>query len=406
MRLTAKKVEALKKTPGRYSDGLNLKLQVVSVSNSSWLFCYERQGRRHEMGLGPTHTVSLKLARERAHAARLLLLDGKDPLAQKRAARDAAALAAAKDVNFATLTEQYIAAHEARWKDPRHSRKFLAGMRAYVYPVIGNMPVALIDETMLLKIFQPIWRTKTETANRLRRRTEAILDFASARKLRKGDNPARWAGNLAYLLPAPDKIAPHVHHAALPYAEVAGFIERLRATPSTAARALEFLILTTARTGEVVSAKHEEIDWHAQTWTIPGARMKNGKEHRVPLSPRVMELLSGLNEEVGNPYVFIGARAGTHISSDAMYALTKAINPAVTTHGFRSSFMDWCHERTSYTKVVIDMALAHAIGDKVEAAYRRGDLFDKRRQLMELWAQYCSAAPTLGAVVPLRRGVS
>jgi integrase len=402
MRLTARKVEALKKKPGRYGDGHGLKLQVISPTNSSWLFCYELRGVRHEMGLGPTHTISLKAARERAHAVRLLLLDGIDPLAQKRALREQRVLEAAKNINFATLTAQYISSHEAKWKDPRHQRKFLAGMRAYVYPTIGNMPVAMIDETLVLKCLEPIWRTKTETASRLRSRIEAILDYATAAKLRKGDNPARWAGNLAYLLPAPDKIAPHVHHAALPYAEVAAFIERLRAMPGSAARALEFLILTATRTGEVVGARWAEIDWQAQTWTIPGARMKNGKEHRVPLSPRAMELLSGLYEEVDNPYVFIGGRAA-HISLDAMYSVTKAINPAITNHGFRSAFSTWAHETTAFPAHVIEQALAHSVGNAVERAYRRGDLFDKRRQLMEAWSKHCSTtAPVQGAVVPLR----
>jgi integrase len=407
MKLTAKRVETLKKQPGRrYSDGHGLKLQVVSLTNSSWLFCYERQGRRHEMGLGPTHTISLKAARERAHAARVLLLDGVDPLAQKRAARDAAALEAAKNITFATLTSQYIASHEAKWRDPRHSRKFLAGMRAYVYPTIGNMPVALIDETLVLKCLTPIWRTKTETASRLRSRIEAILDYATAAKLRKGDNPARWAGNLAYLLPAPDKIAPHVHHAALPYAEVGAFIERLRAMPSTTARALEFLILTAARTGEAVGAHWTEIDWQAQTWTIPAARMKGGQQHRVPLSPRALELLSALHEEAGNPYVFIGARAGTHISLDAMYSVTKKAHPAITNHGFRSAFSTWAHETTAFADHVIEQALAHTVGSKVKRAYHRGDLFDKRRALMVAWDKYCSTtAPVPGTVIPLR-GVS
>jgi integrase len=405
MRLTAKKVEALKKKPGRYLDGHGLKLQVISPTNSSWLFCYELAGKRHEMGLGPTHTISLKAARERAHAARLLLLDGIDPLAQKRAVREQRALEAAKNINFATLTSQYIAAHEAKWKDLRHSRKFIAGMRAYVFPTIGSISVAQIDETLVLKCLEPIWRTKTETASRLRSRIEAILDYATAAKLRKGDNPARWSGNLAYLLPAPDKIAPHVHHAALPYAEVSAFIERLRGMNGTAAHALEFLILTATRTGEVVGAHWAEIEWQAQTWTIPGARMKNGKEHRVPLAGRAMELLSGLHEEVGNPFVFIGARAGTHISNDAMYSLTKAINPAITNHGFRSAFSTWAHETTAFADAVIEQSLAHTVGNAVKRAYHHGDLFEKRRQLLEAWAKYCSTIAPTGALVPLR-GVS
>jgi integrase len=274
-----------------------------------------------------------------------------------------------------------------------------------VFPTIGNMPVALIDETLVLKCLEPIWRTKTETASRLRQRIEAILDYATAAKLRKGDNPARWSGNLAYLLPAPDKIAPHVHHAALPYAEVAAFIARLRICPSTgssAARALEFLILTATRTGEVVGARWAEIEWQAQTWTIPAARMKGGQLHRVPLAPRAMELLSGLHEEADNPYVFIGARAGTHISLDAMYSLTKAINPAITNHGFRSAFSTWAHETTAFADAVIEQALAHTVGNQVKRAYHHGDLFDKRRKLMEAWAQYCSTVPVQGAVVPLR----
>jgi integrase len=401
-RLTMKKVAALRRRPGRYGDGQNLVLQVISATNASWLFAYERNGRARMMGLGPLHTISLKEARERARAARQLLLDGIDPLEHKRAERDRRALEAAKNVSFETCAQQYVTAHESKWQNAKHHRQFMSTMRDYVFPTMGALPVAMIDETLVLKCIRPIWTIKTVTASRVRNRIEAVLDYATAAKLRKGDNPARWTGNLEYLLPAPDKIARPEHHEALPYREIAAFMTALRAIPGVAARALEFTILCAARTGEVVGAQWDEIDLKAKTWTIPATRMKSGREHRVPLSPRALAVLEEVFTEDGNPFVFVGVRPGTAIGDLAMLRVLRRLNPTATVHGMRSTFRDWAAEQTAFANHVVEMALAHAISSAVEAAYRRGDLFDKRRKLMEAWGKFCSTPLQASAVVPLR----
>ncbi len=385
MRLTARKIEALKKKRGRYSDGHGLVLQVISDTNSSWLFCYERGGRAHAMGLGPTHTISLKEARESARAARQLLLGGTDPLQRKRAERDRRTLEAGKNVTFKECTEQYFARHESKWSNRKHRAQFQNTLATYVYPTMGSMPVAMIDESLVLKCLQKIWTTKYATAARVRQRIEAVLDYATASKLRSGDNPARWQGNLQHLLPSPTKQTEH--HAAIRYAEIAAFMSRLRDVPGVAARALEFTILTASRSGEARGAKWDEIDLANRTWTIPSARMKGAREHRVPLAPRAMELLSDLGRERDNEYVFIGATRGSAIGSNAMSQVLKKLDSAATVHGFRSAFSDWAHESTGFPNHIIEASLAHIVGSSVERAYRRGDLISKRRKLMEAWAQ-------------------
>ena len=397
MALTTKKVAALRQRPGRYLDQHGLVLQVFSPTSASWLLRYQRAGRERWLGLGPLHTFGLMEARDRARRARALLADGIDPLEQKRAE-------AAKNVTFAVCAQQYFDAHEGSWTNRKYRQQFLATLQEYAYPTLGGLPVAAIDEALVLAVLRPIWRTKTVTAKRVRNRIAAVLDYASASKLRTGTNPARWEGHLEYLLPQPEKIATVKHLAALPYAEIAGFMAALRAAKGVAARALEFTILTAARTTEAIGARWEEFDLEAKTWTIPAARMKMKEKHRVPLSPRAVALLSALFTEADNPHVFIGPNPGSAISSIAMYRVLRRLNPTVTVHGFRSTFSDWAHETTSYPNHVIELSLAHTVGNAVERAYRRGDLFDKRRKLMAAWAQYCSTVIPEGAVVPLRRG--
>jgi integrase len=406
MKLTVRKVEALRKRPnrGRYGDGHGLVLQVVNPNNASWLFCYQRQGRPRSMGLGPLHTIGLKEARERAYAARRLLLDGIDPLEAKRAERDRRATEAARNVTFRECAELYYEAHVDSWTNAQHRQQFLNSLRDYAYPIIGSVAVAAVDEALMLKVLKPIWKDKTVTAKRVRNRIAAILDFAAAAKYRSGTNPARWEGNLEFLLPKPDKIATVKHLAALPYAEMNRFMTALRALPRMAGTvALEFTILTAARTGEVIGATWNEIDFETRTWTIPAQRMKARTEHRVPLTPAVVELLKSLPREEGNPFVFVGERGG-HINAMTALRALRQLRDDITTHGFRSTFSTWASEMTSFPPHVIELSLAHAVGNAVLRAYRRTDLFEKRRKLMAAWAAHCEAPVAAGGVVPIRSG--
>ena len=328
--LTVKRMARIEE-PGRYADGLGLYLQVGPNGAKSWLFRYERVGRERWMGLGPTHTISLEDARERARLARRHLIDGIDPLDARQKERASAALEAAKNVTFATVVADYVKAHEAKWTNAKWHRQFSQSLGDFVLPVFGQMPVSAVNETLVLKALKPIWESKSVTAVRVRRRVEAVLDYATAAKLRTGDNPARWDGNLEYLLPAPKAIAKVKNHDALPYAELGAFMVELRDDPSIIARALEFTILTCARTGEVGAATWAEIE--DRTWTLSAERMKMGKPHRVPLSPRALEILAGLKNEPGFGFIFGGAKP---LHDRAMYRLLRRLRPGISVHGFRS----------------------------------------------------------------------
>jgi integrase len=431
-----------KAAPGMYADGGGLYLYVGAPNEKtrerdpkargavSWLFRYMRDRHPHEMGLGPLRDIGLAEARERAAERRRELLDDKDPMElhsrqAKRERRERERQEAqARAMTFQNCAELYIAANRAAWKNPVHAAQWPSTLKTYCYPVFGALPVQAIDAGLVLQVLEPIWTAKAETASRVRGRIETVLDYARARDWRQGENPARWRGHLDKLLPAPSKAKGAVrrstgrneHHAALPYGEIAGFIAELRQQKGTAARALEFAILTAARTGEVVGARRQEFDLAEKLWTIPAERMKAGKEHRVPLSDRALAIVAELAQgrpgdrgsaaaAAGAGFVFPGGIAGKPLSNMAMLTLLRRMQrDDVTTHGFRSTFRDWAAERTSFTAEVAEMALAHAVGDKVEAAYRRGDLFGKRRQIMDAWAKFC-ASPALaaGAVVPLRR---
>jgi integrase len=405
--LTAKRVERLKEH-GRYHDGHGLYLQINEGGAKSWLLRYERRGRERWYGLGPLHAFSLKEARERARAARQLLHDGIDPIDDRRAKKAERALAAAKSMTFKECAEAYIAANEGAWRNAKHARQWTATLKAYVYPRIGNLPIAAIDTGLVLKCVDPIWRSKTETASRVRGRIESVLGWATVRNYRSGDNPARWRGHLEHALPDKGELAKVNHHSALPYTEIPAFMAELRTREGVAAKALEFTVLAAARTGEVIGAHWAEIDLAAKTWKVPASRMKGGRKHEVPLGARALELLQALPTEEGNPHVFIGPRPGSGLSNTSMAAVLHRMGYGnITTHGFRSSFRDWAAECTSYANHVVEMALAHAVGGKVEAAYRRGDLLAKRRQLMEAWGKYCTSPPVVQeaegkVVVPIR----
>ena len=398
MRLTVKGIEKLKR-PGRHPDGHGLYLKVNPNGVRSWIFRYERNGRERWMGLGPVHTITLKRARERARRAREQLLDGIDPLEARRAQQAAAATA----MTFAQCTQAYYEQHEGRWKNRKHRAQFLSTIQTYAYPLIGSRPVASIDTPAVLRVLeQPIaaergypagqfWASRPETANRVRGRIETVLDWATVRGHRSGDNSARWKNHLDQVLPGRGQIAKVEHHAALPYSELPAVMDALSLRPGTAARALQFLILTAARTGEVIGARWTEIDLDNQLWSIPAGRMKGGREHRVPLATAAVALLQSLPTEDNNEFVFIGPRAGAGLSDMSMTAVLRRMGHAdITVHGFRSTFRDWAAEVSHFPNHVVEMALAHAIGDKVEAAYRRGDLFDKRRELMAAWADFCT----------------
>jgi integrase len=361
------------------------------------------------MGLGPVHTVPLATstvgdngqtrqirgARELAADARRLLLAGVDPIEDRRARNAGERIAAAKTKPFRECAEAYILAHRASWKNRKHESQWETTLETYCYPVFGTLPVSKVDTTLVLKVLEPIWQAKAETASRLRGRIESILDWATVRGYREGPNPARWRGHLDQTLPKRSKVRKVRHHSALPFDAAPVFIKALRKLDGIAPRALEFIILTATRTSEVLGATWREFDLQQRIWTIPGERMKAGREHRVPLQEAAVQLLEGLPRGSGSDPVFPSSRSGDQLSNMAALAVLKRMKRSdLTVHGFRSSFRDWASERTSFPREVIEMALAHAIPDKVEAAYRRGDLFDKRRKLMDAWAQFLEKPPS------------
>jgi integrase len=388
--------------PGMHNDGAGLYLAVSDSGSASWLFRYKIYKRPRQMGLGGLDEVTLAQARERADDARRKLRNGVDPLEERRATKLADSLSRAKTMTFRECAEAYVAAHRAGWTNAKHARQWPATLSAYAYPVFGDLPVAAIDLGLVMKVIEPIWSTKPETASRVRGRIENVLDWATVRGYRQGENPARWRGHLESLLPKKTKVHAVEHLAALPYGQVAAFMARLREQEGIVARGLEFTILTAARANEAVGARWEEIGLSERIWTIPAKRMKARKEHRVPLSDAAMTIVERMAELRQSDFVFPG-RFGGALAADSMLALTKRLaGQPVTSHGFRSTFRDWCAERSSFPHEVAEMALGHTVGDAVERAYRRGDLFEKRRQLAEAWARYCATPQAEGRVVPIR----
>jgi integrase len=391
--LTARAVSNIDR-PGLYGDGAGLYLQVGPTGTKSWLFRYMRHGKARAMGLGSVRTVGLSKARTLAAGCRQELLDGKDPIAVRQSERNERKISEARTTTFKECAESYVETHRTAWKSDKHKQQWENTLRDYVFPTLGRLPVAVIDTDLVLKCLTPIWTKKTETATRVRGRIESILDWATASKLRQGENPARWRGHLENLLPAPTKLAPVNHHPALPYAELPAFITALRACSGVAARAFEFTILTASRTNEVLGARWDEFDLKQAIWTIPAERMKMGHEHRAPLSRSAQAILGEMLKMKQSDFVFPGNIDGKPLSNMALLmTLRRMKRPDLTAHGFRSTFRDWAAEKTSFAREVAEMALAHAIEDKVEAAYRRGDLFDKRRKLMEAWAKFAMTVP-------------
>ena len=405
-RLSPRFVATTKKS-GRHADGGGLYLQVSQARSEgvtkSWLYRFMLDGKARQMGLGPLTTVSLQEARADALECRKLVKAGIDPIDQRERERQAArAVGGVK--TFKQCAEAYLKAHSATWRNAKHRRQWEATLDAYVHPILGERTVDLIDTGAVLEVLEPIWTTKNETASRIRGRVEVILDWASVRGYREGENPARWRGHLDKTLPRPSRVQKVRHHPAMPYAVIGAFMSDLRNVDAVSARALEFLILTAARTGEVIGATWGEIDRNKKIWTIAAERMKAGREHRVPLTPEAAFLIDNMPVIDGNPYIFPGVQEKRSLSSMALLQLLKRMDRGdVTAHGFRSSFRDWAAEQTNFPRAVAERALAHGIRDKTAEAYQRGDLFEKRRRLMEAWASYCGSLPSAkGKVIPLQ----
>jgi integrase len=408
--------------PGKLlGDGGNLWLQVTGDPGQparSWLFRYARSGRERYMGLGSYPDVVLAQARELAQDARKLLREGKDPIEEKRAREARTKLTEARGMTFRECAETYIDAHRAGWKSAKHAAQWCSTLQTYAYPVIGDLPVDRIGVEHLLEILKPIWNTRTETASRLRGRIEKILDWATFKKQRTGENPARWKGHLSNDFQPRRKVARAKHHPALPYRELPAFMHELKTEEGVSARALEFTVLTIARTSETTGARWPEMDLVSKIWTRPPSRMKGDREHRVPLSDRAIAILKDMAAIRESEFVFPSPlKRGQRLSNMAMLTTIRRMNgddpqwvdptydPSrpIVPHGFRSSFRDWASEQTNFANEVCEMALAHAIKDETEAAYRRGDLLEKRRALMNAWAGFCARAPVARIVVPIKR---
>ncbi len=405
--LTAAKVRTA--APGRYGDGDGLYLLVRSPTAAFWLFRYTRSGRLREMGLGRargSNAVTLAEARGKAGEHHRVVRAGGDPLGAKDTASQAALAAIQQNAvaarTFKQAAEEFIAGKKAEWRNKIYARQWPTTLETYVYPHFGEVPVANVDTTHVLAALQPIWRSKTETASRVRSRIEVILDAEKVRGHRTGDNPARWRDHLRQVLPAARKVAPVEHHAALPYSEMPAFFRKIRGAKGMGARALEFTALTVGRTAMTLGATWAEIDLEEGVWNVPANRMKGGREFRAPLSKPALSVLDTmaklrLTEEPG-ALVFPGSTSDGTLSENTMLSVLKRLGrPDITTHGFRSSFKDWASECTSFASEVSEIALAHVVEDKVEAAYRRGDLFRKRRELTDAWASFCIGATPISA---------
>jgi integrase len=413
--LRAKQVEKLIRAgkPGKHYDGRGLRLEIKSQSSANWVARYQINGVTRYMGLGSAFDFDLGQARERnSRLVRQKLADGVDPLLARQSERAAKQADAAKAMTFSEACRRFLEQHSAKWDSSKHRAQWQNTLKTYAAPIIGALPVAHIDVSLVLKVLeQPIeaargfpggllWQARPETANRLRGRIETILDWCKARGYRHGDNPAAWQ-IIGKVLPARGA---KQHHAALPYNDIPAFMAELRAQEGVAAQALEFLILTAARSQEVLKARWGEIDLDESTWLIPGERMKARKPHRVPLAPEVVDLLRSLYREYGNEHVFIGTRTGNPLAHTALALALKRLGRPVTVHGFRSAFRDWAGETTAFPHDLCEAALAHVRGDQTIRAYARGDLFTKRRALMMAWSKFCTTprGKAEGDVIPLQ----
>lgn len=365
-----------------------LHLQIIGASKV-WVLRFTVLKKRRRMGLGSYPQVSLSTARELARAAQSKARLGIDPIDERKQQFSAAAAAQSKSLTFKKAAERYIASHESSWKSAKHRQQWENTLAQYAEPVIGQLFVSDISAVHVMQILDPIWRSKTETASRLRGRLEQILDWAAVQGLREGMNPARWRGHLDHLLPAPDRIAPVKHHKAIAVEAAGHAYQRICATPGVGAKALQFQILTAARSGEVRGACWSEFDFEDRVWTVPAERMKAGKEHRVALSDKAMELLQSLHQIVGTDLLFPSLKMNM-LSDMTLTSVMRRLKLEGVPHGWRSTFRDWAGEYTNHPREVVEQALAHAVGNKVELAYRRRDMLEKRRPLMQEWADFLS----------------
>ena len=402
--LSATEVRRLS-SPGNHPVGgvSGLMLHVKPSGAKSWVLRTMVGSKRRGIGLGAFPDVTLSQAREKARLKKEMIENGIDPVQERRDRRNGIIKEQAKHLTFADAARLCHEKKSSEFRNAKHAHDWISSVKKYAIPSIGRLPVAEIELHHILKVLDPIWTTKTETATRLRQRLEAILAWATVSGHRSGDNPARWKGHLDAILPKPGKIRKVKHFAALPWQEIGKFMQNLRAREGMSARALEFTILTAARSGESRLATWNEIDLKARTWIIPSERMKIGKEHKVPLSEQAVELLENLPRLQGSDYVFFAPRGGP-LSDMSLSMLCRRMKVEAVPHGFRSTFRDWAAESTSYPREVVEMALAHTIESKVEAAYRRGDLFAKRAKLMQDWAGFCSRVYEPGKVLPINIG--
>ena len=390
-------------TPGLYADGGNLYLQVTVNGDSvarSWIFRFAIDGKRREMGLGAVHTFGLKDARAKAAELRKLVYEGRDPIAERDAQRAALAAASAKRRTFDECVASYSRAHSPKWS-AKHAYQWGSAMTRFASPVLGKLPVDIIDVSFVVRVLEPIWHERPEVASRLRGAIESVLAWATVRQFRSGDNPARWTNHLEELLPSRREILPVEHFAALAYRDVPGLIAKLRERSGIVERALEFLILTASRSGEVLGARWDEIGLAERVWTVPAERMKSRREHRVPLCDRALAILNEMKLYRRNGFVFPSERR-ENLGESPMRELLKRLGYKATIHGMRSTFRDWAGEQTNFAREVCEAALAHAIGNKVEQTYRRGDALEKRRRLMEAWGGFLARPAAVGDVIPMR----
>jgi integrase len=400
-RLTALAVSRIAKA-GYTGDGGGLYLQVTTPNSKSWIFRYSMHGRRREMGLGPYPAIGLAEARELAAKARALAKSGTDPITARSEAEAERRLSSSRAITFKTGMELFLKTNKAGWRNDKHKAQWSSSLERYAIPTIGKLSIATVGITEITRILEPIWADKVETASRLRGRLERILDWARVRGYRTGDNPARWRGNLDKILPARRKVSKVRHHAAVPIDELPAVYQRLECSRGVASLALRFIILTAARASEVTGARWDEIDIPGRVWTVPAHRIKSSRVHRVPLSKQAIVLVQQAEDAKCSPLVFPSPIPGKALSLTSLSkALAAAHGGNATTHGFRSTFRDWASERTNFPREVAEMALAHVIGDKVEAAYRRGDLFAKRSAMMERWAEFATSPIRTRNVVSL-----
>jgi integrase len=417
MPLTQKRVAKLLRqgAPGRHLDARGLYLVIASRNNAHWERRYQLDGKEHYHGLGSAFVFGLAAARERSRRTSELLADGVDPLVRKRAAKAERMAAAAAAVTFGQVAQDYFDAHSPSWKHRKHIQQWRASVLGLTMngasaegdycKILRPLPVATIDTPIILQVLKAHWHDKPETMSRVRARIASVLDYAKAARYRAGDNSASW-DIIGKLLPARGKLMGVDHFEAVDYREIPSFMAALRAQEGVAARCLEFTALVVARSSEAREAVWSEINWDDALWEIPAERMKSARSHKVPLAPEAIALLRGLPREEGNDLVFLGRRPGEPLSDLALMTLMRKMGRSETVHGLRSSFSDWAHERTGHSSHTIELSLAHAVGTEVERSYRRGDMFEKRHQLMAQWAKYCTSPPVVqtaeGKIVPMR----